>query len=105
MKRKWAFSLFWINLAVAIVVLIQIAVNPTSSARELLHMVAYALVYANLTGVLGTLVLGQSGGAAGAAQISADPGGRCGRDRVRGGGLFDGANCVDGDWLRRPAAF
>lgn len=57
MKSKWAFSLFWINLAVAIVVLIEIAVNRISNTGELLHMLAYALVYANLTGVLGTLVL------------------------------------------------
>lgn len=58
MKRKWAFSLFWINLAVAIVVLIEIAVNRISNTGEVLHMLAYALVYANLTGILGTLVLG-----------------------------------------------
>ena len=58
MKRKWAFSFVWINLAVAVVVLIQIAGNQISTVRELLHVVVYALVYANLTGVLGVLVLG-----------------------------------------------
>ncbi len=57
MKNKWVFSLFWINLAVAIVFLIEIAANPVSSARDLLRVLAYALVYANLTGMLGTLVL------------------------------------------------
>jgi hypothetical protein len=58
MKRRWAFSLFWINLSVAVVVLIQIAGNQIASGRELLHMLAYSLVYANLTGVLGVLVIG-----------------------------------------------
>jgi sensor histidine kinase YesM len=54
-KRNWAFSLMWINSVVGIVILIQIAVNHVSSVRELLHMLVYALVYANLTGVLGIL--------------------------------------------------
>lgn len=58
MKHKWAFSLFWINLAVAVVVLVQIVGNQISSVRELLHVLTYALVYANLTGALGVLVLG-----------------------------------------------
>jgi sensor histidine kinase YesM len=58
MKNKWAFSLFWINLAVAVVVLIQIAGNQISSGRELLHVLAYAMVYANLTGLLGTWAMG-----------------------------------------------
>lgn len=57
MKHKWAFSLLWINLAVAVVVLIQIAGSQLSSLRELLHVLGYALVYANLTGVLGVLVM------------------------------------------------
>ncbi len=57
-RHNWAFSLFWINLAVALVVMIQIAGNQISSVRELLHVLAYALVYANLTGALGVLVLG-----------------------------------------------
>ena len=57
-KGKWALALFWINLAVLVVMLIQIAGNQISSARELLHVLAYALVYANLTGLLGTWVMG-----------------------------------------------
>jgi two-component system, LytTR family, sensor histidine kinase AlgZ len=57
-KHKWAFSLLWINLAVAVVVLIQIAGNQISSVRELLQMLAYSLVYANLTGVLGVWIIG-----------------------------------------------
>jgi len=58
MKRNVAFSLLWINLAVAVVVLIQIAGNHFSSGRELLQTLAYSLVYANLTGLLGLLVVG-----------------------------------------------
>jgi hypothetical protein len=57
-KGQWAFSLLWINLAVAVVVLIQIAGHQISSVRQLLHVLVYSLVYANLTGVLGTLVIG-----------------------------------------------
>jgi sensor histidine kinase YesM len=57
-KRDWGFSLLWINLAVAVVVLIQIVGNQIQGVRELLHVLAYALVYANVTGVLGTIVIG-----------------------------------------------
>lgn len=57
-KRKWLLSLAWINLAVTVVILIQLVVNQISNVRELLHVLAYALVYANLTGLLGTWLLG-----------------------------------------------
>src|SRR5882762_2817906 len=57
-KGKWAFALLWINLAVALVALILIVGNQVSSVRDLLHVLTYALVYANLTGLLGTWVLG-----------------------------------------------
>ncbi len=57
-KTNWALAFFWINLSVAIVVLILIATNQISSARELLHVLVYALVYANLTGSLGVLLIG-----------------------------------------------
>jgi sensor histidine kinase YesM len=57
-KRNWVFSLIWVNLAVAVVVLIQFAGNQISSGRELLSTLAFSLVYANLTGVLGILSLG-----------------------------------------------
>src|SRR5260370_21250259 len=58
MKHKWAFSLFWINLAVAVVVLVLIVGNQIWSVSEALHVLTYALVYANLTGAMGVLVLG-----------------------------------------------
>jgi LytS/YehU family sensor histidine kinase len=57
-KTNWALSFFWINLSVAIVVLIQIVTNQISSARDLLHVFAYGLVYANLTGGLAVLLIG-----------------------------------------------
>lgn len=57
-KSRWILALAWINLSVAIVVLILIAGNLVSSVRELLHVMAYALIYANLTGLLGTWILG-----------------------------------------------
>jgi sensor histidine kinase YesM len=55
-KGNWAFSLFWINFAVAVVVLIQIAGNQISTLQGLLHLLAYALVYANLSGAIGVLL-------------------------------------------------
>jgi len=58
MKQKWAFSFFWINLAVAVVALVLLATRQISSARELMRMLAYALIYANLTGLLGILAIG-----------------------------------------------
>lgn len=57
-KGNWALSLLWINLAVAVVLLILIVANQISSFRELLHALGYALVYANVTGAFGTLVVG-----------------------------------------------
>jgi two-component system sensor histidine kinase AlgZ len=58
-KRNWLFSLVWINVAVAIVVLIQLLTgNQIASARELLNVLSFSLVYANLTGALGIWVLG-----------------------------------------------
>lgn len=58
MKRKWLFSLGWINAAVGVVVLIQFAGGQVATANDLLKTLAYSLVYANLTGVLGVLVMG-----------------------------------------------
>ena len=60
MKRggnKWAFALLWINLAVAIVILIENAAGQFASPKDLVRTATYALVYANLTGLFGTLVL------------------------------------------------
>jgi Histidine kinase len=57
-KGQWALSLLWINLSVAVVVLVLIVANQISSFRDLLHALVYALVFANITGVLGTLIIG-----------------------------------------------
>jgi sensor histidine kinase YesM len=48
----------WINLAVAVVVLVLLATHQISTFRDLMHMLAYALIYANLTGLLGILAIG-----------------------------------------------
>lgn len=58
MKNKWIFSLVWINAAVGVVILIQFAGGQVSSARQALSTLAYSLVYANLTGILGVLLMG-----------------------------------------------
>src|SRR5580693_7666428 len=57
-KANWALSFFWINLSIAIVVLILVATAQISSVRNLLHLLVYGLVYANLTGALAVLVIG-----------------------------------------------
>jgi sensor histidine kinase YesM len=57
-KVNWLFSLIWINGAVALVILILQTGNQIASARELLYVLGYSLVYANLTGILGILLLG-----------------------------------------------
>ena len=57
-KRNWVFSFLWVNFAVVAVVLIWIAGNQISSGRELLYTLVYSLIYANLTGFLGLLILG-----------------------------------------------
>ena len=56
--NKWALALLWINLAVAIVIFVEHAAGQLAGPQELKRAAAYALVYANLTGLFGTLVLG-----------------------------------------------
>jgi len=57
-KGNWIFSLLWINVAVALVVLIRVVGNQITSVRGLLYELAYSLVFANLTGILAMLVIG-----------------------------------------------
>jgi sensor histidine kinase YesM len=57
-KHKWPLYLLWPNLAVAVVVLIQVAWHQISTSRELLHVLAYDLIYANLVAALGVLLVG-----------------------------------------------
>jgi sensor histidine kinase YesM len=57
-KGNWIFSLLWINVAVALVVFIRVIVNQTTSVRDILYSLAYSLVFANLTGILGVVVIG-----------------------------------------------
>lgn len=56
-KGNWLFSLAWINAAVAIVVLIQVAANQIVNVGDLRFALSYSLVYANLTGVLAIFVI------------------------------------------------
>lgn len=58
MKRDWSFSLLWTNLSVGLVVLIVVLLNRISSPRELLRILAYCLVYANVVALLGLLLVG-----------------------------------------------
>lgn len=58
-RRNWALSLLWANFSVALVALILFLANQISGAPELLHFLAYALVYANLVALLGTFLVGE----------------------------------------------
>ena len=57
-KHKWLFALLWTNVAVALVDLIVFVGNPTRPTRDLLQSLAFTFVYANLTSILGVLILG-----------------------------------------------
>jgi sensor histidine kinase YesM len=57
-RRQWILPLLLPNLAVAAVVLIQLAWNQIPNTRELLHVLAYDLIYSNLVAALGVLLLG-----------------------------------------------
>ncbi len=56
-KGDWLFALLWINLAVALVILILVASNQISSVHQFFHLLIYCLFYSNLTGILGMLVM------------------------------------------------
>jgi len=57
-KGNWLFSLLWVNVAVVIVVLVQVIGNQITTVRAFLYALGYALVFANLTGVLALVVIG-----------------------------------------------
>src|SRR5664279_5319697 len=56
-KNNWLFSLLWINAAVVVVWVIQLAGNQNWRAGDLLRAVGYTVLIANITGLLGMLVL------------------------------------------------
>ena len=57
-RHAWGFSLLWTNVAVAVVDVVVIVAGQTHTAREVLHLLAFTFVYANLTSFLAMLVLG-----------------------------------------------
>jgi sensor histidine kinase YesM len=72
-KGNWLFSLLWINVAVALVVFIRVIVTQTTSVRDILYSLAYSLVFANLTGVLGIIAIGAIAARAQARKIPLMP--------------------------------
>jgi sensor histidine kinase YesM len=72
-KGTWLFSLLWINCAVALVVFIRVIVTQTTSVRDILYSLAYSLVFANLTGVLGIIAIGAIAARAQARKIPLMP--------------------------------
>jgi sensor histidine kinase YesM len=52
MKRKWLFSLLWVNAAVTVIApLLQMVTNHSLDSKELLRVWAYSLVYANVAAI------------------------------------------------------
>jgi len=56
-KNNWLFALLWVNAAVAVVFVIQWTANPHWRLSDVLHSLLYSLVIANVTGVLGMLLM------------------------------------------------
>jgi two-component system, LytTR family, sensor histidine kinase AlgZ len=59
MKHRRFYLMVWVNLAVMVVLIIIIPGDQTVSRRGLLHLLAYVLFYANVTGVLGIWAMGR----------------------------------------------
>lgn len=57
MKSKWTLPLLWINLSIVVVYLVLLVSGQIVFGRNLLHVFVFALVYANLTGILGMVAL------------------------------------------------
>ena len=57
-KHKWLFVFLWTNAAVALVDLIAFMGGPARTTRDLLQSLAFTFVFANLTSILGALILG-----------------------------------------------
>ncbi|HEY1465315.1 MAG TPA: histidine kinase [Terriglobales bacterium] len=57
MKGKWGLPLLWINLSVVLVYFVLLVSGQISIGKDLLHWFLFALIYANLTGILGMIAL------------------------------------------------
>ncbi len=57
-QRRWALSFLWINLAVVVVVLMLFADSRFSGIRQLLQVFFFTFICANVTGIVGVLVIG-----------------------------------------------
>ncbi|HET6169997.1 MAG TPA: hypothetical protein VFE01_07445, partial [Terracidiphilus sp.] len=57
-KQQWMLPLLLPNGAVLVVVLIQVLWTQHWNTRELMHVLVYSLVYANLVAALGLLLVG-----------------------------------------------
>ena len=57
MKSKWGLPLLWINLPVVVVFFILLVSGQISLGKELMRIFAFALISANITGILGMFAL------------------------------------------------
>ena len=58
MKSKWGMPLLWINLSIVLVYFVLLISDQITFGKNLLHMFVFALIYANITGILGMVALG-----------------------------------------------
>jgi len=56
-KSKWGLPLLWINLSIVFVYFVLLVSGQISIGKDLLHWFVFALIYANLTGILGMVAL------------------------------------------------
>lgn len=45
-RNRWAFAFFWAIFAIVVVALVEVASNGIASVRDVIHLLAYGLVYA-----------------------------------------------------------
>ncbi len=57
MKSKWGLPLLWINLSIVLVYFVLLVSDQISFGKYLLHLFVLALIYANITGILGMVAL------------------------------------------------
>ena len=57
-KSRWGLPLLWINLSIVLVYFVLLVSDQISFGKHLLHLFVFALIYANITGILGMVALG-----------------------------------------------
>ena len=69
-RGKWALAFLWINLAVTLVVLMLFAGNQFSGVRQLLEVLFFTFICANITGIAGVLIISRISGSLAVGKVS-----------------------------------